>query len=144
MRDRLNIYLPPEVHGQLSDLSLRKRISKSALIETAVVAFLSPESSDQFEAALTRRLDRLTRQSQRVERNLAISFEMLALFIRFYLKVAPQIPADASPAAQAIGSERFNSFLDSLTQRLQSRHSFLREICDDVERHEPEDPAPRS
>ena len=144
MRDRLNIYLPPEVHGQLSDLSLRKRISKSALIETAVVAFLSPESSDQFEAALTRRLDRLTRQSQRVERNLAISFEMLALFIRFYLKVAPQIPADASPAAQAIGSERFNSFLDSLTQRLQSRHSLLREICDDVERHEPEDPAPRS
>jgi len=44
MRDRLNIYLPPEVHGQLSELSLRKRISKSALIEAAIIAFLSPGS----------------------------------------------------------------------------------------------------
>ena len=144
MRDRLNIYLPPEVHGQLSELSLRKRISKSALIEAAIIAFLSPGSSDQFEAALTRRLDRLTRQSQRLERNLAISFEMLALFIRFYLKVAPQIPADATAAAQAIGAERFNSFLDGLTQRLQGSHSYLREICDDVEAHETDDRAPRS
>jgi len=68
---------------------------------------------------------------------------MLALFIRFYLKVAPQIPADATAAAQAIGAERFNSFLDGLTQRLQSSHSYLREICDDVEGHEPEDRAPQ-
>ena len=65
---------------------------------------------------------------------------MLALFIRFYLKVAPQIPTEASGAAQAIGAERFKSFLDSLSQRLQGSHSFLREIYDDVEGYEPTDP----
>jgi len=144
MRDRLNIYLPPELHERLSELSVRKRISKSALIETAITTFLSPDSSDQFEAALVRRLDRLTRQSQRLERNLTISFEMLALFIRFYLKVAPQIPTEASGAVQAIGAERFNSFLDSLTQRLQGSHSFLREICDDVEGNDSAESAPLS
>mgnify|MGYP003479095433 CR=1 FL=1 len=63
MRDRMNVYFPPELLKQISELADRKRLSRSAIVEAAVVSFLSPDGADRREAAFTRRLDRLSRQS---------------------------------------------------------------------------------
>jgi len=69
MRNRMNVYFPPEMLQQIADLADRKRLSRSAIVEAAVASFLSPDGSDKMEAALTRRLDRLSRQVQRLERD---------------------------------------------------------------------------
>lgn len=137
MRDRMNVYFPPELLKQVSDLADRQKLSRSAIVEAAVASFLSPDGSDRREAAFTRRLDRLSRQIQRLERDVGLTAETLALFVRFWLTVTPPLPNDAQAAAQAKGRERFEGFVEALGRRLQKGQSFLREIPEDIVRQEP-------
>ncbi|MBZ8134113.1 CopG family transcriptional regulator [Afifella sp. IM 167] len=132
MRSRMNVYFPPEMLKQIADLADRKNLSRSAIVEAAMASFLSPDGSDRMEAAFTRRLDRLTRQVQRLERDVGISAETLALFIRFWLTITPPLPEDAQSSAQIKGRERFEGFVETLGRRLQKGQSFLKEIPEDV------------
>jgi hypothetical protein len=132
MRHRMNVYLPPEVLQQVTDLASRKKLSQSAIIEAAVMSFLSPDGADRREAAFTRRLDRLIRQIQRLERNTGMTMEILAMFVRFLLSITPSLPPDAQAAAQAKGQQRYKGFVEALGQRLQKGQSFLNEIPEDV------------
>ncbi|MEY9652514.1 DNA-binding transcriptional MocR family regulator [Bradyrhizobium elkanii] len=138
MRDRMNVYFPPELLKQISELADRKKLSRSAIVEAAVASFLSPDGADRREAAFTRRLDRLSRQMQRLERDVGLTAEtIMALFIRFWLTITPPLPNDAQAAAQAKGRERFEGFVEALGRRLQKGQSFLREIPEDIRRQEP-------
>ena len=139
MRTRMNVYFPPELLRQLIDLADRKKLSRSSIVEAAVNSFLSPDGADRMEAAFTRRLDRLSRQVQRLERDLTISTETLALFIRFWLTVTPPLPADAQAAAQVKGRERYESFVEALGRRLANGATLSQEIPNDVISSEPRD-----
>ncbi|WP_234685203.1 CopG family transcriptional regulator [Bradyrhizobium monzae] len=138
MRNRMNVYFPPELLKEISDLADRKNLSRSAIVEAAVVTFLSPDGVDRREAAFARRLDRLSRQVQRLERDVGLTAETLALFVRFWLTITPPLPNEAQAAAQIKGRERFEGFVETLGRRLQKGQSFLREIPDDIARGEPE------
>lgn len=139
MRNRMNVYFPPELLKQISDLADRKNISRSAIVEAAVISFLSPDGVDRKEAAFARRLDRLSRQAQRLERDVGLTAETLALFVRFWLTITPPLPNEAQAAAQIKGRERFEGFVETLGRRLQKGQSFLREIPDDIVRGASED-----
>ena len=107
MRNRLNIYFSPELLQQIADLASRKKLSQSAIIQAAVTSFLSPDGADRREAAFTRRLDLLTRQIQRLERNAGVTTETLAMFVRFLLTITPPLPPDDQAALQAKGQQRY-------------------------------------
>lgn len=139
MRNRMNVYFPPELLKEISDLADRKNISRSAIVEAAVLSFLSPDGVDRKEAAFARRLDRLSRQVQRLERDVGLTAETLALFVRFWLTITPPLPNEAQAAAQIKGRERFEGFVETLGRRLQKGQSFLREIPDDIVREAPEE-----
>ena len=96
MKARMNVYFEPALLQRVDDLAARKGLTKSTIIEAAVASFLSPDAEDRREAAFTRRLDRLTRQVERLERDLTISTEAVALFVRFWLSVTPPLPESAS------------------------------------------------
>lgn len=132
MRLRTNVYFSPEILRQLIDLSDRRKISRSSIVEAAVTSFLSPDATDRAEAAFTRRLDRLSRQVQRLERDTAIGTETLGLFIRLWLTATPSLPADVNGGADAKGRERFQTFVEALAERLNKGQTLLREIPDDV------------
>jgi hypothetical protein len=110
MRNRMNVYFPPAMLTQIAELADRQKLSRSAIVEAAVASFLSPDGADRREAAFARRLDRLTRQVQRLERNVGISTEALALFVRFWLTVTPPLPTEAprtsSPCAPRMALRR--------------------------------------
>jgi hypothetical protein len=128
---RLSVYLDPDMMAQLTELADRKQQSKSLIAEAAITSFLTPDDADRREAAVTRRLDLLTRQGERLERDLSIAAETMALFIRFWLTVTPPLPETAQAAAQAKGRERFESFLETLGRRLARGQSILREVSFD-------------
>jgi hypothetical protein len=130
-KPRLSVYLDPEVMAKLAELADRKEQPKSLVAEAAITSFLTPDDADRREAAFARRLDLLTRQVERLERDLSIAVETLALFIRFWLTVTPPLPENAQAAAQAKGRERFESFLETLGRRLAKGRSFLREVSID-------------
>jgi len=131
MKLRLSVYLDPGLMAQLAQLADRKEQPKSLVAEAAIASFLTPDDSDRREAALSRRLDLLTRQVNRLERDLTISAEALALFIRFWLIVTPPVPEAAQTVAHAKGRERFESFLETLGRRLAKGQSLLREVSTD-------------
>lgn len=136
MRDRLNVSLPVEMIARINELAAQKRLTRSAIVEAAVASFLSPDGADRMEAAFTRRLDRLTRQVQRLERNSGLSTEALALFVRFWLTVTPPLPSEAQAAAQVKGRERYEGFIEALGRRLNQGRTLLDEIPNDMLRTE--------
>ena len=103
--------------------------SLSIVAAAAIASFLSPDASEWREAVLARRLDRLSRQCERVEWDLGISVEMLALFIRFWLAANPPAP---EAAARAKGRERNAGFVEALGRRLAAGRLFTREVSFDV------------
>ena len=139
MRDRLSLTLSAELRKRVDTLAAQRRLSRSAIVEAAVASYLSPDAQDMREAAFTRRLDRLSRQSARIERDLRITADTLALFIRFWLTITPPLVSEDQASAQAKGRERFEGFVETLGHHLQSGHSFLREIPDDVAPSDGED-----
>ncbi|MFT4277339.1 MAG: CopG family transcriptional regulator [Rhodopseudomonas sp.] len=133
MRTKHTFRLPPELAGQLADYAGRKRVPQALVVETALSSFLSLDSSERAEAALGRRLDRITRQADRLERHLAITNEALALFIRFWLTATPPLPDTAQAAAQSKGRERYESFVEALGRRLAKGQTLAAEILQDIQ-----------
>ena len=132
MRTKHTFRLPPDLAGQLADYANRKRVPQALVVETALSSYLSPDNLERMEAAIGRRLDRLTRQVERLERHATISNEAIALYVRFWLTVTPQLPDTAQPAAQAKGRERYNGFVDALGRRLAKGQTLAQEISQDV------------
>jgi hypothetical protein len=132
MKERLSVYLDPPVMRSLIDYADRRGKSKSLIAEAAIASFLSPDAAERQEATLARRLDRLVRQTERLERDVGIAVETLALFVRFWLTATPALPEQAQAAARAKGSERYHAFIEALGRRLAKGPTLLREVSVDV------------
>jgi len=130
-KDRLNVYFDPALAGELDALASRRKVSKSQIVEAALASYLSPDAADQREAAITRRLDRMTRAIERLERDQTIAAEALALFVRFWLTTTPPLPDTMRDAAQAQGRERYEGFVETLGRRLAKGRTLIHEISED-------------
>lgn len=124
MKLKRTFRLPPDVVDQLAEFALRKRVGQPDIVEAALRSFLSPDSSEQLEAALSRRLDRIDRHLRQINEQAEITTEALALFVRFWLSANPPLPDSAHSAAQAQGKERYEGFVEALARRLEG-HSRL-------------------
>lgn len=131
MKQQLSIYLEPDQLRALIAYADRHKVSKSVVAEAAIASFLSPDTAERQEAAITRRLDRLTRQLQRCERDIGISVETIALFVRFWLISTPALPDASQAVARAKGLERYEGFVEALGRRLAKGNPFLREVSED-------------
>jgi predicted transcriptional regulator len=125
---QLSIYLDPEIFANLEAYANRQGKPKSLVAEAAIASFLSPDDSDRREAAIAKRLDRIVRVLERLERNDGVTLETIGLFIRFWLTSAPALPEQSSPAARAKGAERYDRFVEALGRRLSSGSTVLKEV----------------
>ena len=125
--------LPPDLSKQLADYAARKRVSQAQLVEAAIASFLSPDGSERLEASLVRRLDRLTRQADRIAWHTELSNEALALFVRFWLTSNAPLPDTAMAAAQAMGRERYQGFVKALSRRMELGPKLGAELSVDVD-----------
>ena len=132
-RTRMNVYFDPELLQQVEMLALRRNVSKSAIVEASVASFLSGDAADRLEAAMTRRLDRLGRQMDGLDEDLAVLGETLSLFVQFWLTITPPISDTAQSSARAKGVERFEGFIQTLGKRLATGDRFLKELSRDVD-----------
>ncbi|MER9833183.1 CopG family transcriptional regulator [Mesorhizobium sp. M0134] len=131
-KKRLSAYLDPDVMNALADYAERREASLSLVAEAALASFLSPDAEERKQAAITRRLDQIDRRVQRVERDVGIAIETLALFVRFWLNSTPALPESAQAEARAKGLQRYDSFVDALGRRLSKGPRLRQEIADDV------------
>jgi predicted transcriptional regulator len=138
MRTKHTFRLPPDLAGRLADYAARKNVPQALVVEAALASHLSPDGADRLEAALARRLDRMTRQIERLERHLTISNEALAVFVRFWLVSTPPLPDTALPAAQAKGRERYKGFVEALGRRLANGRTLAEEVVSDFDSGKPQ------
>ena len=131
-RTRLNIFIEPEHAKRLDQLAVHKGVSKSAIIAAALASFLSPDGGDQREAAMAKRLDRLSRQFDRLERDQNVLIETVALYVRYFLTVSIPVPEGHQDAARAQGRARFAQFIEQLARHLQRGRSLVREVHEDL------------
>ncbi|MGU3400460.1 CopG family transcriptional regulator [Brucellaceae bacterium D45D] len=131
-KQRLSVYLDPDVMKTLIDYSARRDHSMSLVAEAAIASFLSPDAAERQEAATTKRLDQLDRRMTRMERDLGIAVETIAVFVRFWLTTTPALPEPAQAAARAKAGERYDAFVAALGQRLAQGPKLRQEIAEDV------------
>jgi len=131
-RARLNIFIEDEHARRLTQLAGMKGVSKSAIVAAALSSYLSPDGGDRREAAIAKRLDKLTRQFDRLERDQTILIETVALFVRYTLTVNAPIPAAHQDAARAQGRERFGQFVDQLARHLQKGRSLVKDVHQEI------------
>lgn len=129
---QISIYLDPDVMALLADYAARRDLSRSLVAEAAIASFLSPDAGERREAAIAKRLDQLDRRMTRLERDLGISVETLAVFVRFWLATTPALPEPAAQAARAKAGERYDAFVTALGRRLARGPKLAQEISVDI------------
>ncbi len=130
---KFTVYLDPEVEKALSDFAARRDRSQSMIAEAAIASFLSPDDAERREAVVARRLDQMDRRLSRVERDVGISVETIAVFIRFWLATTPALPEPAAKAARAKVAERYEAFITALGRRLAQGQTLRQEVSEDVQ-----------
>ena len=116
----------------LTDLARRRGLTRTEVLEAALRSFLSPDQEERIEALLTRRLDRIGRQLDRIEWHGEMSGEALALFVRHWLTSTAPLPDDALPAAQASGKRRWEAFVAALSRGMEAGPKLAAELMRDV------------
>jgi hypothetical protein len=139
MKVETKVYLPADLSKALDQLAIRTRRPKSEIIRAAVASFLSPDGAERSEAALLRRLDRMNKHMERLEREAQVGNEALAIFIRTWLGTTPVVSAADEPATRALGQKRYTSFIEALSRRLGSGASLAGQAFEPDGRHIGED-----
>ncbi|MFG1466205.1 CopG family transcriptional regulator [Xanthobacter sp. DSM 24535] len=140
---QVSVYLDPDVMKTLSAYAARREQPLSLIAEAAIASFLSPDADERREAAIAKRLDQQDRRLARLERDLGIGVETLALFVRFWLTTTPQLPEPAAKAARAQAGTRYDNFVAALGRRLSQGPKLREEIPEDIpDRQNPSESGP--
>lgn len=131
-KKKLTVYLDPDVEKALTEFAARRDRSQSMIGEVAIASFLSPDDAERREAIIAKRLDRLDRRMDRLERDVGIAVESLAVFIRFWVNTTPALPEPAAKAAKAKSAERYEAFITALGRRLAQGPKLRQEVSEDV------------
>jgi hypothetical protein len=131
-RTRLNVFLERDHAKRLDELAAMKGLSKSSIIAAALSSFLSPDSGDRREATIAKRLDRLSDQFAKLERDQNILIETVALYVRYFLTVSSPVPESHQDAARAQGRVRFEQFIAQLGRHLLKGRSLVKEVHEEI------------
>lgn len=118
-RTRHQLFLPLDVSERLEALAAKPGASKSAILADALTAWLNRQAASELEEKFATRLNRMSNQLDRIERDSLVTIESLAMFIHYQLTVCPPVP-ESDTAMRAIGRDRFNGFIMQVGRQLAS------------------------
>ena len=127
---RVHIYLGDD-RGRVKQEAKRRGVSLSQLTRAALIAFLDADQ-DKREALILRRFDRLSRQVSKLERDLSVLTETLALFIQYELAITPPVPVSDQAAVRAQARERFHQFIGRVARRMAEGKSLIHEVVEEI------------
>lgn len=109
-RVRHQLFLGKPLSDRLEALAAAPGVTKSALLAEALDRMLKLQGASEIDDRFGPRLDTLSRSLGRIERDLHILLESLALFIRYELSVRPPLAEDDA-AGRAQARRRFEAFI---------------------------------
>lgn len=108
-RVRHQLFLTRELSTALAALAARPGVTRSSILAEALDAWLARKGVSELQERFGLRLDTISRQLARIERNSRIEIEILALLARYLLASVPPV-AEGDAVARALGRERFEWF----------------------------------
>ena len=98
-------------------IAAKPGVTKSALFAEALRLMIERRGASEVEQRFSMRLDRMSKQLARLERNTQIELETLALFVRYMLTVNAPI-SEEDEVSRAIGRDRFNAFVKRVARQV--------------------------
>ena len=114
---RHQLFLDEAVSQRLEALAEKPGMNKSAVLADAVKAWLDRRGTNELDDRFGQRLNRLSTQLNRIERDQKILLESLALFVRLTLLRDAHLP-DPDAATRALARERFEQFVAQVGRHL--------------------------
>ena len=114
---RHQLFLDADLSEKLEALAAKPGASKSAILADAVAAWLNRRGSHELDDRFGLRLNRISAQLNRIERDGQVLLESLALFVRYQLTVTAPLP-EPDQAARAVGRDRFQAFVDQVGRQI--------------------------
>jgi hypothetical protein len=137
-RFRLTAYVSDSVAERLAIASKRKGFNRSKIVDRALDRFLAGDGSQGNDTSLQRRLDNMSKQQARTDRNIAVLLETLGLYVRYYLTVTPPLPKSEQDPARSLGNQRFEAFVAQIGKRLAAGQSTVRDVMERVAANDPD------
>lgn len=119
-KQRLHVYLPPDLSKSLDVLADDPHTSKSAIVADALRLFFEARAGHALDGRFGVRIDRLGRSQERVEERVAYIAEALGTFVQHHLTQTAHHPA-FTPDTIHLGQQRFRAFVDAVGRRLARR-----------------------
>jgi predicted transcriptional regulator len=116
-KSRHQLYLDADLSEKLEALAAKPGASKSAILADAVAAWLTRRGAQELDDRFGLRLNRISAQLNRIERDGQVLLESLALFIRYQFTVTAPLP-EPDQAARAVGRDRFQAFIDQVGHQI--------------------------
>ncbi|WP_456766143.1 hypothetical protein [Bradyrhizobium sp. USDA 3650] len=98
------------------------------VVETALERFLN--SAPPIEGRVHEALDRISGQMARLEHEIAIIAETVALHARYHLTVTPPIPPSGQREACLLGQQRFKVLAEQVERRVRLGQPLIQETID--------------
>jgi hypothetical protein len=127
---RLCLYLDPRLGARLEKLAAKPGATMTNIVSDALRDFFDRQANDALDERIKERLDRSNSQFNRMERDQRVILESLALFIRYQLTISNPIPESQLAAMQALGNERFQTFIDEVGRRIAKSKGIGAEIAE--------------
>lgn len=117
LRQRHQIYLPDDLSSALNSLGGKCGSSKSAVVATALRAWLENRAGDALDDRFAVRIDRIGRVQERDGQKVDYISEALGTFVQHHLTLVAHHPA-FTPETVHLGQQRYRVFVEAVGRRL--------------------------
>src|SRR6516162_4814734 len=125
---KVTVRLKEELYNRLSVATERPGFGKSMVVEAALERFLSPAPS--VEDVVQERFDDMDVKFDRLERDVRMMAETIALHTRYHLSVIPPLPQSRQQEAALLGDERFKVLAEQVDRRVRLGQPLMQETID--------------
>lgn len=122
---QLNTRLPIHMVQQVKYVAQEQGVTDGSIVEAALREFLG---KTEHEEILLKKMERLSRQLERMKREHRAVLEVLSSFIRVYLTHEKEIPENEKANAEIKGARRFARFIELVASELDKNKPFFDEL----------------
>ena len=117
-KPRHNLHLDEDLTRRLMALAAKPGMSKAGIISAALRSYLDKEGAGVLDDLLQTRMNRLSGQLDRLERDQRIVVQTLAEFVRHHFLVTAAPPDSELASRRAQAEARYQSFIETVGRQL--------------------------
>lgn len=117
-KPRHNLHLDEDLSRRLLALAAKPGMSKAAIIAAALRSYFDNEGAASLDQLLQQRLNRLSGQLDRLERDQRVVVQTLAEFVRHHFLVTAAPPESELASRRAQAEARYQSFIETVGRQL--------------------------